>query len=84
MITVNAQEFSRILHSLGLTNADSEPGILHTEHRNGFRHTVWRDKNKAHLADIQFDHINPTVHHINEQLIPDWEERVRGRKSVDE
>ena len=84
MIWVNAKEFSRIMHSIGLTNNDAEPGILHTETKKGQRHTVWRDESGAYLGEILFDHINPAVHHVNDTLIPDWAERAKEKENNDE
>ncbi len=82
MIMVNAKEFSRIIHSLGLTNADAEPGLLHSEKKNEDRHTVWRHESGAYLGEIQFDHINPVTHYINEQLIPDWRKRAKEKTNA--
>lgn len=84
MIRVNAKEFSRIMHSIGLTNNDAEPGILHTETKKGHRHTVWRHESGVYVGEIQFDNINPAVYRVNDQLIPDWSERAKKKEKTND
>ncbi len=78
---VTSEEFSRVIHGLGLKITNAEPGLLHDESKGGTKHTVFRvERGKGPwMGEIIADGINPVTHHINERLIPNYQELLRKR-----
>ena len=66
---VNAKQFSRAIHALGLSNKDAVPGFLHYSGKGGVKHTAFPDDKGVYYGDIIFDGINPPAHYLRDDLI---------------